>query len=138
MNEIYFEKKEHKESKEIFRGEHKEFTFKVLSLGSHPTAYILIPKKHMLFNVNYDNIHLNVHGELTYANTEKDGNYWIGWDYTHCGDYSYFPQIKHSLLSDGKKWTKEEIIRECKKAIEQLINLRKFQKEEYYYASIKD
>lgn len=44
-----------------------------MSLGTHPTAYIEIPKTNNLFGKSYDEIYdigidIDVHGGLTYSN----------------------------------------------------------------------
>ena len=54
-------------------------------------------------------------------NTKLEG-WFIGWDYAHCGDYcGYEETMPESIRTYGKKWTTEEIIKECENAIEQII-----------------
>ena len=53
----------------------------------------------------------------------KSENWFIGWDYAHCGDYcGYEEYMPESIITYGKKWTTEEIIEECKNAIDQIID----------------
>ena len=44
----------------------------ILSLGTHPVAYIKIPKEHKLYKLNEDDIYktcdIDVHGGITYVN----------------------------------------------------------------------
>ena len=99
-----------------------------MNLGTHPTAYIRIPKGHKYYEVFYDEIDLSVHGGLTYSedylniseNQKVDG-YFIGWDYGHCGDYAgYEMAMPEEYRTDGKKWTTEEILKEVREACYQL------------------
>lgn len=111
---------------EILQNEkYKGYRYIILSLGTHPTAYIEIPKGHKLNGQDYDDIDINVHGGLTYADHQLMGidseNWYIGWDYAHLGDYlgyeeGLFPRANH------KRWTTEEIKKECEEAIDQLID----------------
>lgn len=70
----------------------------------HPTmkhlcGYVKLPDYHSLYGVGYDelyekDIHINVHGGLTYA--EKEGDRWVfGFDCAHYGD------VVPSLLDYG-------------------------------------
>lgn len=85
------------------------YKWEIISLGTHPCAYILIPPMHPLWGKS--NIDLPVHGGVTYmsecidlANSIK---YWyIGWDYGHAGDYI------GGVSVEGKKWHTSEIIKE--------------------------
>lgn len=44
-------------------------------------GYVKLPEGHPWLGQDYDNIDVEVHGGLTYANNE-----WIGFDYLHSGD----------------------------------------------------
>ena len=118
---------------DIYNGYH----FYILNLGTHPTAYIEIPKNNKLFNLDYEKIDLDVHGGLTYSsnklligeNTSMENSWFLGWDYAHAGDYMGFYEDFNkwnintiNSLNDCKKWTTEEIIEECKNAIDQIID----------------
>ena len=113
----------------IYEGVH----YYIISYGTHPCAYIEIPRNHPYYGKDYlelDKI-FSVHGGFTYAkdslrlsNGVKLASSWfLGWDYAHLGDYMGFyedSRIKNELL---KKWTVEEIILECKKAIKELLEV---------------
>lgn len=110
---------------DIFKGYH----YYILSLGTHPTAYIEIPKTSFLYKKDYDEIsNIEVHGGFTYGreylyiseNTKMNDSWFIGWDYAHLDDYvdNYFPIFEDR----GKKWTTEEIIKECQSVINQIID----------------
>ena len=113
---------------DIYKGYH----YYILSLGTHPAAYIEIPKRSILFGKDYDDIYemgvnLDVHGGLTFSDdtlqigerTIMRESWFIGWDYAHA--YDYYGGYDDRLNEDSKQWTTEEIIEECKKAIEQLL-----------------
>lgn len=116
----------------LYKGRYKNYNYYVLNLGTHPTAYIEIPKENKLYRKSYDEIYkigcdIDVHGDLTYSDNElmgvKSENWFIGWDYAHCGDYcGYEESMPESIRTYGKKWTTEEIIEECKNAIDQIID----------------
>ena len=105
-------------------GEYKGHKYVILSLGSHPTAYV----ENKIGVADYwDNIldDIEVHGGFTYCGNaywDKNGidkTDYLGWDYAHLGDLCY-----NSLFSEnGKKWTSEEIFSEVKNVIEQLIKI---------------
>lgn len=105
-------------------GEYKGHKYVILSLGSHPTAYV----ENKIGVADYwDNIldDIEVHGGFTYCGNAYwdengiDKTDYLGWDYAHSGDLYY-----NSLFSEnGKKWTTEEIFSEVKNVIEQLIKI---------------
>ena len=110
-------------------GTFKNYNYYILSLGTHPTAYVEIPKSNKIYEKDYSEIDLEVHGGLTYSrdflwiSKEKKLQGWfIGWDYAHYGDYAgyelMFPQ--EFQISEEKKWTTEEILEEVKDVIRQI------------------
>lgn len=111
----------------LYKGNYKGYNYYILNLGTHPTAYIEIPKGHKLYQKNYDDIYINVHGGLTYSDDNlmgiKSENWFIGWDYAHYDDYvGFYEDLPDSLKNNNlKRWTTEEIIEECKNGIEQII-----------------
>lgn len=109
--------------------EYNGFKFYVMNLGTHPTAYVEIPKESYAYNKGYHELEdkIDVHGGLTYSDDfldisddERIKGWFIGWDYSHYNDYIGYEEI---FMFDmcGKKWTTEEIIKECKNVIEQLV-----------------
>ena len=94
----------------------------------YPTAYIEIPKGHPYYKKNYDEIDIEVHGGLTFndsalyiSNDGKIEGWFIGWDYSHFGDYTGDNElIPIYYRADGKKWTTEKIIDEVKDVVKQL------------------
>lgn len=116
----------------LYQGKYKGYKYYILNLGTHPTAYIEIPKDNKLFKKHYDNIDLDVHGGLTYSdsvlfiseNEKAEGEWFIGWDYAHWNDYAGFYDEMNfiSQYYKLKKWTTEEIKQECENAIDELIS----------------
>ena len=109
----------------LCKDKYKNYNYYILNLGTHPTAYIEIPKENKLYRKSYNEIYkigcdIDVNGGLTYSDNElmgvKSENWFIGWDYAHCGDYyGYEEYMPESIRTYGKKWTTEEIIEEPKK-----------------------
>ena len=126
----------------LSNGEYKGYEYVVLSLGTHPCAYVGVSEDDKLYGLDYNSIYekydINCHGGLTYSEDSLSflefsqkyncdvknaiHNKWvIGWDYAHYGDYVVcFDECNVS----GKKWTTHEIVEECKEVIDQLIELR--------------
>lgn len=113
----------------LYKKEYKGFNYYIYSMGTHPCAYVEIPKDHKLAGKFYGEIDLDVHGGLTYSDMYlhniKNGNWFIGWDYAHAGDYMGFysdePFKNMQSIIDDKKWTTKEMIEDCKNCIEQII-----------------
>lgn len=106
-------------------GTYKDYHYAIVSLGSHPCAYVELPKGHKWYGKDYDDIPVSCHGGLTYSRIgllspssdyHKNG-FWIGWDYAHYGDYCGW---HGDFCSYDKKWATEEIFQEIKEVIEQL------------------
>ena len=100
--------------------------------GRHPTAYVEIPQGHKAYNMNFypyqdDYVNLEVHFGVTYEdkvllavdNEGSRGHKFVGWDYGHAGDFEG-GYIDTTLEMSGKRWTTEEIVEECKSAIDQI------------------
>ena len=99
--------------KMLYNDYEEGYHFYILSMGTHPTAYIEVPKDFKKINelgvdITYDSTYLNV-GTIIY----KDSRF-IGWDYAHYPDYI-------EGIHDGKKWTTEEIIQDCIDVINKII-----------------
>ena len=115
----------------LYHDKYNGYEYYILSLESHPTAYIEIPKGFELYGVYYDNIDLDVHGGLSYSDeylkisddTISD-SWFIGWDYSHSIDYVEYKDVTNYDKEILKKWTTEEIIEECKNAIDLLHRMR--------------
>lgn len=100
------------------------YEFVVKSYGSHPCAYIGIPKGHKFYKKNYsdvvfDELNNYIHFGLTYSQFGIHGlmtDKWvIGWDYSHYTDHSGFSEI-----TMGKRWMTEEILEEVKVVIDEI------------------
>lgn len=135
MEEMIYKPK--REIKLLHNDIYNNFHFYILSLGTHPTAYVEIPKNHIFYKKQYWDIEkeydINIHGGISYSsdslplskNTTMENSWFIGWDYAHCFDYYCFPDDP-IFKSDKslKKWTTEEIIKDCKDMIDQLKEVK--------------
>lgn len=127
MGEMIYSEKRINPPEVIFSEAYFGYTFYILSMGTHPCAYIQIPKNDKLFGMDYDDIEnkyeLNVHGGLTYTNSklksvESEG-WFIGWDYAHWGDYIGYADYSF----EDKKWDVRDIRNECENVIEQIVKI---------------
>lgn len=104
----------------------------IISLGTHPCAYVRIPQEHQFYKKEYDDIDIDVHGGLTYSRdylwileNQKIDGWFIGWDYAHYRDYlgyemlPFFQQFSEYHNKD-KKWTTEEIFKDVKEVCYQI------------------
>lgn len=69
-------------------------------------GYVRIPEDHPWHGLGYDDIDVEVHGGLTYAN---EG--WVGFDTLHAGDY--WPGSPYRLEGD-RHWTAEQVAEETR------------------------
>lgn len=105
----------------------------IISLGTHPVAYIKIPEDSKYFGKGICDIDIEVYGGITYAedqlyisDSQKLEGWFIGWDYAHYGDYSGIEEkLPIHLRSGGKRWTTKEIFKEVKEACYQIQNARR-------------
>ena len=112
------------------------FHYCIVSFGTHPCAYVELPKEHKYYGKSYEDIDgISCHGGITYISKNgifsednelhKDG-FWIGWDYAHYDDFSgYELSFSDSYITDGKKWSTEEIFQHVEDVITQLILIGK-------------
>lgn len=110
-----------KEADILYDGCYRDYRFLVVSYGTHPCGYVELKEgqKYYGFEV-YDDIDVDVHGGLTWAGKLSFIDGWfIGWDYAHYEDFCGYDDEREG----SKKWTTQEIIDECKHAIDQLIEL---------------
>lgn len=108
---------------------HLEWTYKGLhceviqhpALG-HLCGYVDLPPEHKLFGVDADELDVNirVHGGITYANFTDTGNYRIGFDCAHLGDY--VPAL-HFHFPNDHHWTASEAVAETKRLATQLMEV---------------
>ena len=141
MKEMVYKKKRNKGNTILDTGYYENYEYLILSLGTHPCAYICLTPDDIFYKKDYDNIDIYCHGGLSFADNciinilEYSDKYkcdtlqtfnrdWIiGWDYAHYDDYiGYYPNN-----INVKKWTTQEIKEEVKYVINQLIekNLKK-------------
>jgi len=132
----------------LYKGKYRRYSYYVMNLGTHPTAYVEISKDNCLYFKSYNEIYdmgcdIIVHGGLTYSNkcllisndTKLDNSWFIGWDYAHCNDFTGTDLTYPEFATDGKKWTTNEIIKECKNVIEQIIEINELFRNKIYISN---
>ncbi|MDP1712918.1 MAG: hypothetical protein Q8K86_10740 [Candidatus Nanopelagicaceae bacterium] len=88
---------------------------RVEKLG-HLCGYVLIPRGHPWFEKEYDAIHADVHGGLTYSRQETaTEEWWIGFDCGHAGDFT--PSYSRS----GSYRTVRYVKKECERLALQVV-----------------
>ena len=112
----------------LAQGTYNGLNYYVLSLGTHPCAYVECDKNHI---VDDDHIYdIDCHGGITYnekililPDKRLESIQFIGWDYAHCDDYAgYEVNFPEDIRVGGYKWTTDEIITECRNVIDQVVN----------------
>jgi hypothetical protein len=109
------------------------------SWSAHRCGYVRVPAGHPFHGKGYDDIDVNVHGGLTFAEVEpcahEDGTgYWIGFDFAHGGDtkfadendpralHNMFPALHHYPDRYSEHyWTLEEVQKETEDLARQVI-----------------
>ena len=110
----------------LAEGKYKGYNYYILSLGTHPTAYVeIMDQDDKFYKMHYNdaNEEINVHGGLTFSDHFLKGivyNTWIlGWDYAHAGDMFGAPGL--TGVAGDKEWTTQEILTDVKDVIDQII-----------------
>ena len=79
-----------------------ELTGYKCTVWRHPTlghlcGYVAIPKGHRVWGKGYDDVDVEVHGGLTYADEDKETGEWVfGFDCSHGGDFS--PKLLANIM----------------------------------------
>ena len=111
----------------LLEGEYLGYKWVIVSYGTHPCAYVKLPKNSKLIPLD-EGIPVACHGGITYTSSkglpqlktaEKNEGCYIGWDYAHYGDQCGL----NSLELGDKRWTVNEIQAEIRDVIIQLIEL---------------
>lgn len=106
----------------LFSGLYRGRRFVILNLGTHPTAYVELTDDELQKSKSYNDYDLSCHCGFTYLGDaywdETDKTTYIGWDYSHCGDYSGY-NLPSKLFGDCHKWTTEEIFEDVKECIDE-------------------
>lgn len=140
MKEMEYTKKHIREI--LDHGCYKGYNYWIISLGTHPVAYVEIPSTNGLYQRHYEEScgSIECHYGITYSEAElvvleysekykcevmtilKD-SWFIGWDYAHSGDYYgryNYPKYYFAKEPVDKKWTTSEILSEVKEVIKQV------------------
>ena len=103
-------------------GTYNNYHYIIVSYGTHPCAYVKLPKNHKWYGKHYDYIPIKCHGGLSYTSgsgvvfpddhpNHSDG-FWIGWDYSHYDDYYPFNTIFDDLrFISGKNGQRKKFLK---------------------------
>lgn len=118
------------ECKVLCWGEEDGCRYAIVSLGTHPVAYVecKIPELKRCDDKRLEGV--DVHGGFTYIGGaywwDDDERVYLGWDYAHYMDYSGFEgMLPEKLRTGGKRWTVEEIYDEVLSVIKGLKEIEK-------------
>lgn len=131
MEKMVYKNERIRPAQVLERGKYIGYEYIILSLGTHPCAYICLDENEMFYGKHYDEIDINCHYGLTYSEphlyfgeysekykcivkTSIKDKWVIGWDYAHYGD-------RYGGIDDGTNWTTQTIKLECKQVIQQII-----------------
>lgn len=115
----------------LAEGKYKGYHYVIVSMGTHPCAYVEVPRSHKCYNAKFKDttfMFVQCHGGVTFASSlglfydvaltdqslYREGK-WIGWDYMHTGVDCIYG------MSHGKQWRTEEIYEDIKRAVNSLI-----------------
>lgn len=112
----------------LAKGVYRNVPFYVLSLGTHPCAYVNI--QGVIDSININDIECN--GGITYSekdlllsgsweNGEIITGWFLGWDYTHAWDFSGYYLDNPGFMNLNRHNVKE-MIEDCTKAIDQVLS----------------
>lgn len=125
----------------LCHGTYACYEYYILSMHSHPCAYVVINGNNKLYGKSWRDIDgkIRCHGGITYAEpylgnkqqfiSRNEGKWIIGWDYDHCDDYNgwfnKYISISGAHEAYGHKYTTLEIINEVHEVIHQLIDMER-------------
>lgn len=72
------------------------FAEKEVYFGGHLCGYVKIPKEHIYYGKEWDDIDIDTHGGLTYNEIHEE--HWIGFDCAHIADY--VPTMEYMRKTD--------------------------------------
>ena len=67
MKEMVYSSDPNADREILAEGYFHGYHYCIVSLGSHPCAYVEIPKSHPCYGLNYEKIKVSCHGGLTYS-----------------------------------------------------------------------
>ena len=123
----------------LAQGEHQGFEWMIVhnNMG-YRCGYVRLPKGHPWHGKDWDEVSVDVHGGITFAEADvqcdkggADDAWWLGFDCAHSGDAP-----DPSLPRENSRWTalrsyevvhtQEYVERECRKLCEQAAEAQAF------------
>lgn len=121
------------EPKTLATGEYRGLKFYVVSLGTHPCAYVNVAKTRFdgMSDDEMDDAGIECHGGFTYAEstlcvTDEKG-WFVGWDYAHCEDWCGYMELYKDEYREThlQRHYTFEMIRDCMDVIDQIMKRTK-------------
>lgn len=115
----------------LAHGTHMLTEYWVVSMGTHPCAYIdatnfpdgaFNDNREIHGGITYDEDRLQNVWDKAFDDFEPNKKRFIGWDYAHAGDHIEFPSGIPHFMEQSHKWTTEEIVEEVKAVIREELN----------------
>lgn len=121
---------------------HKGVQYWITTTGDHPCAYVGCSEDFLdKHQDEYDLIYgIGVHGGVTFCGSlstlkvfhsessapeelNLKNTYAFGWDYAHWSDWEAYRSDEDNEMYDAKKWTLDEIEKECHNVIDQYLKI---------------
>lgn len=109
------------------------YEYLVVNFGSHPAAYVRIPKEHPYYEKEFWNMKIKPHSDLSFGGTLEKYNlegFWIGWEYNLFGDFVAGRTREYITEGWHKQYVTSEIIEKIHDVIDLLID---YASEENYH-----
>lgn len=105
---------------------YRDYEYLVVNFGSHPAAYVRIPKGHPYYEKEFWNMKIKPHSDLSFGGTLEKYHlegFWIGWEYNLFGDF--VAGRTRDFITEGwhKQYVTSEIIEKIHEVIDQLIDI---------------
>ena len=91
------------------QGEYRGVKYFIVAGGIHPCAYVMCDWTDPV--------------ERLRCHPEGYEGMCFGWDYGHCDDWAGYWNDVDNMMYGNKKWTTDEILYECHRAIEQYLKV---------------
>lgn len=105
----------------VARGEHKKVQYYIISDRCNPKVEVKIEPKNKFWgrSCHYVNKFIAVHKGVDISYYDDSANFWLGWEYSHLGDFVRGRQNS----KDSKKYSVAEVRKDAVNFINQLVKI---------------